>query len=184
MSRHGISVFCLFFSFTVCNKNFDLTILIEHSPTFGKSEFGKLKAFARHLVDAFDVTEGGTQVAVVSYGAKPIIHVLLNSFTGPQLRSRIIKETIDGIDFQKDEDSVSPSAALAKTLDTVFADGNGARNGTNKVMGIGKKHRCCQRYHYNSLIIIIITIISMNIIIMTNYYLSITPHRCYQHLLS
>ena len=138
LSRNGISVY-LFFSFTVCNKNFDLTILIEHSPTFGKSEFGKLKAFARHLVDAFDITEGGTQVAVVSYGAKPIIHVLLNSFTGPQLRSRIIKETIDGIDFQKDEDSVSPSAALAKTLDTVFADGNGARNGTNKVIGLGKK---------------------------------------------
>ena len=92
-----------------------------------------MKAFAKHLLDAFDVVDGGTQVAVVSYGSKPTVHVLFDSFSGPALSPRIIKDSIDEIDFQ-DNDTVSPSDALAEVMDTVYADGNGARNDTNKVI--------------------------------------------------
>lgn len=99
----------------------------------GNLQFEKVKTFAKQLVDAFDVKDGGTQVAVVSYGAKPVVHTLFNSFSGPALNKRNIKDTIDEIDYQSDS-VVSPSSALSEVLDTVYADGNGPRNATNKVI--------------------------------------------------
>lgn len=122
------------FSFVlVCDKSLDLTLVIENSPDIGKSQFEKVKTFAKRLVDAFDVKADGTQVAVVSYGSRPAVHVLFDSFTGPELNYRVIKDTIDEIDHQS-VGAVSPSSALSEVLDTVYAEGRGARNGTNKVI--------------------------------------------------
>ena len=109
----------------------------------GNLQFEKVKTFTKQLVDAFDVKDGGTQVAVVSYGSKPVVHTLFNSFSGPALNKRNIKDAIDEIDYQSDG-AVSPSSALSEVLDTVYADGNGARNGTNKVISPfrSSSHEC------------------------------------------
>ena len=113
----------------------------------GNLQFEKVKTFAKKLADAFDVKDGGTQVAVVSYGVKPVIQTLFNSFSGPALNKRNIKDAIDEIDYQSDS-VVSPSNALSEVLDTVFADGNGARNGTNKVISLFRSisHEFSYRY--------------------------------------
>ena len=117
---------------SVCDETFDLTIVVENTPQIGESQFQKVKTFAKQFIDAFDVKDGGTHVAIVSYGARPLVHTLLNSFSGPGLNKRIIEDRIDEIDYQS-ESVVSPGSALSEVLDTVYADGSGARNGTNKV---------------------------------------------------
>ena len=119
-------------SISACNKTFDLTIVIENSAEIGESNFEKIKAFAKKFVNAFEVTDEGTHVAIISYGTRPLVHVLFDSFSGPALTKRLITDTIDEIDFHSDR-RVSPNQALNEVLNTVYADGNGARNGTNKV---------------------------------------------------
>ena len=106
--------------------------MLENSAHIGESNFEKIKAFAKQFVNAFEVTDEGTHVAIISYGTRPLAHVLFNSFSGPALTKSLITDTIDEIDFQNDR-SVSPSQALSEVLNTVYVDGNGARNGTNKV---------------------------------------------------
>ena len=106
--------------------------MLENSAHISESNFEKIKAFAKQFVNAFEVTDEGTHVAIISYGTRPLVHVLFNSFSGPALTKRLITDTIDEIDFQNDR-SVSPSQALSEVLNTVYVDGNGARNGTNKV---------------------------------------------------
>ena len=119
-------------SISACNKTFDLTIVLENSAQIGESNFEEIKAFAKQFVNAFEVTDEGTHVAIISYGTRPLVHVLFDSFSGPALTKRLITDAIDEIDFQSDR-RVSPSQALNEVLNTVYADGNGARNGTNKV---------------------------------------------------
>lgn len=120
-------------SVSACDKSFDLTIVIENSGNIGETQFKKVKTFAKQFVDAFDVRDGGTHVAVVSYGSRPAIHTLFNSFSGPALNKKIINDRIDEIEYQRDS-VVSLGSTLSEVLDTVYADGNGARNGTNKVI--------------------------------------------------
>ena len=108
---------------------------MENSAQIGEEQFAKVKDFAKQFVDAFDVREGGTRVAVVSYGSSPLVHVRFNSYSGPLLNTRSIADGIDEIALRS-ESSVSTSSALTEVLNTVYADGNGARNGTNKVTDI------------------------------------------------
>ena len=105
---------------------------MENSAQMGEEQFNKGKDFAKQFVDAFDIRDGGTHVAVVSYGTRPIIHTRLNSYSGPTLNTRTITDKIDEIDFRSDS-PVSTSSALTEVLNTVYAEGNGARNGINKV---------------------------------------------------
>lgn len=110
---------------------------MENSALIGEEEFDKVKDFAKQFVDAFDIRDGGTHVAVVSYGTRPVIHTRLNSYSGPGLYTRTITDKIDEIDFRS-EGAVSTSSALTEVLNTVYADGNGARNGTNKVIDLSR----------------------------------------------
>ena len=118
--------------FPVCKGNFDLTIVMENSNQVGDVQFEKVKTFAKQLVDAFDVRDGGTQVSVVSYGSRPIVHTRLDSFRGPELNNRAVIDEIDRIPFLRETD-VSTSSALSAVLNTVYGDGNGAREDTNQV---------------------------------------------------
>ena len=120
------------FSVSACDKSFDLTIVIENSAQIGESNLEKIKTFAKQFVSAFNVKDEGTHVAVISYGTRPLVHALFDSFSGPAINERIISDVIDEIEFQSDS-SVSPSKALSEVSSTVYADGSGARNGTNKV---------------------------------------------------
>ena len=107
---------------------------MENSALIGEEQFDKVKDFAKQFVSAFDIRDAGTRVAVMSYGTRPIIHTRLNSYSGPALNTRTITDDIDRIDFQSTpEGPSSASSALTEVLNTVYADGNGARNGTNKV---------------------------------------------------
>ena len=117
---------------SVCNKQFDLTIVMENSAQVGEEQFDEMKDFAKQFVAAFDVREGGTHVAVVSYGSRPVVEVRLNSYSGPVLNTRTITDDIDEIAFRS-VSPVSTSSALTEVINTVYGDGNGARNGTNKV---------------------------------------------------
>jgi len=108
---------------------------MENSAQIGEEQFDKAKDFAKQFVAAFDIREGGTRVAVVSYGSSPVVHVRFNSYSGPVLNSRTITDDIDEITF-RNERPVSTSSALTEVFNTVYADGNGARNGTNKVTNI------------------------------------------------
>ena len=105
---------------------------MENSAQIGEEQFDEMKYFAKQFVAAFDVREGGTHVAVVSYGSRPVVDVRFNSYSGPVLNTRTISDDIDEIAFRS-ESPVSSSSALTEVLNTVYADGNGARNGTNKV---------------------------------------------------
>lgn len=107
---------------------------MENSAQIGEEQFDKVKDFSKQFVAAFDIRDGGTHVAVVSYGSRPVVHTRFNSYSGPVLNSRTITDDIDEIVFRS-EDPVSTSSALTEVLNTVYADGNGARNGTNKVTG-------------------------------------------------
>lgn len=108
---------------------------MENSAQIGEEQFNEAKDFAKQFVAAFDIREGGTHVAVVSYGSGPVVHVRFNSYSGPVLDTRTITDDIDEIAFRS-ESPVSTSSALTEVLNTVYADGNGARNGTNKVTDI------------------------------------------------
>lgn len=108
---------------------------MENSAQIGEEQFNEAKDFAKQFVAAFDIREGGTHVAVVSYGSGPVVHVRFNSYSGPVLNTRTITDDIDEIAFRS-ESPVSTSSALTEVLNTVYADGNGARNGTNKVTDI------------------------------------------------
>lgn len=105
---------------------------MENSALIGEEQFDKVKDFAKQFVDAFDISDRGTHAAVVSYGTRPVTHTRLNSYSGPALNKRTITDKIDEIDFRSDGPA-STSSALTEVLNTVYADGNGARNGTNKV---------------------------------------------------
>lgn len=113
---------------------------MENSALIGEEEFDKVKDFAKQFVDAFDIRDGGTHVAVVSYGTRPVIHTRLNSYSDPGLNKRTITDKIDEIDFRS-EGAVSTSSALTEVLNTVYADGNGARNGTNKVIDLSREFK-------------------------------------------
>lgn len=105
---------------------------MENSAQVGEEQFDEIKDFAKQFVAAFDVREGGTHVAVVSYGSRPVVDVRLNSYSGPVLNTRTITDDIDEIAFRS-VSPVSTSSALTEVINTVYGDGNGARNGTNKV---------------------------------------------------
>lgn len=108
---------------------------MENSAQIGEEQFDEVKDFAKQFVAAFDVREGGTHVAVVSYGSSPVVHVRFNSYSGPVLNTRTITDDIDEIAF-RNESPVLSSSALTEVLNTVYADGSGARNGINKVTDI------------------------------------------------
>lgn len=105
---------------------------MENSAQIGEEQFEKVKDFSKQFVNAFDVRDGGTHVAIVSYGTTPVVHTRLDSFSGPALNTRTITDEIDKIVFQSGS-PVSTNTALTEVFKTVYGDGNGARNGTNKV---------------------------------------------------
>ena len=117
---------------------------MENSALISEDQFDKMKDFAKQFVNAFDVREGGTHVAVVSYGTTPVIHTRLDSYSGPVLNKRTITDKIGEIPFRSDS-PVSTSSALSEVLNTVYADGNGARNGANKVTDLCV---CTSMYEY------------------------------------
>lgn len=120
----------------VCSKQFDLTIAIENSARIGEEQFEQVKDFSKQFINAFDIREGGTHVAIVSYGTTPVVHTRLDSYSGSVLNKRTITDEIDKIALESGN-AVITNTALTEVFKTVYGDGNGARNGTNKVICSG-----------------------------------------------
>merc|ERR1712212_879963 len=78
-----------------CSEPIDLVLVLDSSGSISKKNWQKVKDFAKDLIDQYDISEGGTHIAIITYSTVPKINIKFNSYRGAQLNAVNIKRDID-----------------------------------------------------------------------------------------
>lgn len=107
-----------------------MAFLIDSSNDVGEDNFKVAKKFVNDVIDAFKIGMRDTHIALINYGAQPKVEIKFDTFVRPS-KDRI-KSVVDRARFSGNGPS-STAAALQQAVDIVYTEGNGAREGVNKV---------------------------------------------------
>lgn len=103
---------------------------MDNSANSGREGFEKIKAFSQGLVDAFDIGNSGTRVAVISYDDNAKINFKFNS---PATSSKgTLKSSIQSVPYMGGP-KAEVSNALKLALQKVYKLESGMRPNSNKV---------------------------------------------------
>ena len=102
------------------------------SDNVSKEDFKKVTRFAKQFVNAFDVSDDGTHVSLVTYGTTPTVHTRLDTLQGSNNSAYEVGKILSRINYQGGK-TAAASLALNVVLNDVYAEGNGKRSGVNQV---------------------------------------------------
>ena len=110
----------------------DFALLVDTSGSISRRNFRQLLKFIEDMVDAFDISEDGTHIALVEYSTKASVQMKFNDFSGAQINSANYKRKIRKVPHARGYTYIDK--ALEKANEEVFTEEGGMRENVTKVI--------------------------------------------------
>jgi hypothetical protein len=114
-----------------CPIPVDIALLLDSSGSIGEANWTKVVESAKALVDAYDVSEQGTHVGLISYSTNVSLDIGFNSFTGINRNAVNLKRVIDKLPLMGGKTFIDKALKLAN--EELFEESKGMRKKYKKV---------------------------------------------------
>lgn len=118
-----------------CEDKLDILLILDDSRNIGAEKFKQTKSLARKLLEMYDISKDGTNVAVMTYNNNAKLHMklpLLGS-SSPEQSLRTISEGLDNIQYSGGSSS-NLASALAMAGAQVFPENSKSREAKKAVI--------------------------------------------------
>ncbi|XP_028390676.1 collagen alpha-2(I) chain-like [Dendronephthya gigantea] len=111
----------------VCKRPLDLAIVLESSRNLEENDFRKVKMFAKDLVQALNVDNSQTEIALLSYSDTVKTHFEFKKYKGILNKERNIIRAIDRVSYSGDT-NIAAHFALRRAHRKLFTTAGGSRS--------------------------------------------------------
>ena len=114
-----------------CNVPIDLGFLIDASGSIGVLGFNKIRNFVKKIIDAFEISEGGTHVSAIWYSDKAEVAFDFKNLTGANITRENVFKLVEKISVTKGKTRIDKALRLAHS--DMFSEKGGSIPGRPKV---------------------------------------------------
>ena len=112
----------------------DFAFILDGSGSISRNNFDRIKEFVKQIMDAFDVSPGGTHFAILEYSDEPKVYLRFNDFADAQLNGVNVKRRVEEIIQSGGKTFIDKALILANQ--EIFTRESGMRSGVKQVRHI------------------------------------------------
>ncbi|XP_048581312.1 uncharacterized protein LOC5512067 isoform X7 [Nematostella vectensis] len=116
----------------VCRAKVDLGFLVDSSGSIGRRNWGRTKAFIKHIIDEFEIGPDRSRVAAIYYSTEPKITFGFDYFKGNDITKNNYNQLIDKMEWLRGYTFIDKALKLAN--EELFTKERGMREDVKNVL--------------------------------------------------